>query len=163
MAVRCNLFGVGLSPCIEGAGCGDDPPKCTRHVAMLSVVSSMFGMLVSAALFGDAAGRDIETGMHPLIFTSTLSRAEYLGGRSRRAPRSTRWCCRDSARSDGSHADCVPGTSAFGPFRTAAFIQPWLRYSPNLILAGAVMFATGRAHAPGDPRIPRRDGLIWPS
>ncbi|MET0396982.1 MAG: hypothetical protein ABW277_09190 [Longimicrobiaceae bacterium] len=40
-----------------------------------------FGLLVTAAVFGDAGVRDVEMGMDQLLFTSLLGKAEYLGGR----------------------------------------------------------------------------------
>ena len=54
-------------------------PRAARRG--LACSSGMFGMLVTAALFGDAAVRDSQAGMDPLLFTSPLRKAEYLGGR----------------------------------------------------------------------------------
>lgn len=56
-----------------------------------AAIAGMAGILISAALFADAALRDVEAGMHPLLFTSRLSRTEYLGGRFLAALASTRW------------------------------------------------------------------------
>src|SRR5687768_18286356 len=41
----------------------------------------MLGLVVTAALFGDAALRDIEVGMDPLLFTSPQRTLDHLGGR----------------------------------------------------------------------------------
>ena len=41
----------------------------------------LFGILVTAGLFSDAAIRDRAAGMEPLLFTTRLRPAEYLGGR----------------------------------------------------------------------------------
>ena len=38
-------------------------------------------VLMAAAVAGKAAARDVETRMHPLIYTAPVSKAEYLGGR----------------------------------------------------------------------------------
>jgi ABC-2 type transport system permease protein len=53
-------------------------PMRLTHVA---VAASLFGLLVTAGLFGAAAVRDIEAGMEPLLFTTPLRKVEYLGGR----------------------------------------------------------------------------------
>ncbi|MGH7502843.1 MAG: ABC transporter permease, partial [Longimicrobiales bacterium] len=47
----------------------------------MAVAASMFGLLVTAGLFGAAAVRDVQTEMDPLLFTTPLSKTEYLGGR----------------------------------------------------------------------------------
>ena len=47
----------------------------------MALFGGLFGMLVSAALFGDAAIRDAAAGMDPLLYTTRLRKAEYLGGR----------------------------------------------------------------------------------
>ena len=41
----------------------------------------LFGLLASAGIFGDAAIRDVAAGMDPLLDTTRLRAAEYLGGR----------------------------------------------------------------------------------
>ena len=47
----------------------------------MAVAASLFGLLVTAGLFGAAAVRDAEAGMEPLLFTTPLRKAEYLAGR----------------------------------------------------------------------------------
>ena len=49
--------------------------------AQLSGAVSLFAVLVTAALLGNAIVRDFDTGVHPLFFTTPISRASYLGGR----------------------------------------------------------------------------------
>ena len=51
------------------------------RLTLMAVAASMFGLLVTAGLFGAAAVRDIETEMDPLLLTTPLSKTEYLGGR----------------------------------------------------------------------------------
>src|SRR5690606_25057697 len=46
-----------------------------------SVRPGIFGMLITAALFGGAAVRDVRAGMDALLFTAPISKAELLGGR----------------------------------------------------------------------------------
>lgn len=50
-------------------------------VAEVTVVACLLWLLVTAYVAGDAAARDVETGMHPLTYTSPVSKADYLGGR----------------------------------------------------------------------------------
>ena len=52
-----------------------------ERLAGASVIVGMFGLLVTAGIFGDAAVRDTHVGMEPLLFTTPLRKAEYLGGR----------------------------------------------------------------------------------
>src|SRR5687767_11388005 len=60
-----------------GAGWMNSP----EGVATASAIGGMVGMMVTAALFGDAATRDLQTGMHPLLYSSPIRREAYLGGR----------------------------------------------------------------------------------
>ena len=46
-----------------------------------ALFGGLFGLLVSAALFADAAIRDVAAGMDPLLYTTRLRKAEYLAGR----------------------------------------------------------------------------------
>ncbi len=50
-------------------------------VASLTITGSLIGLLAAAALAGNAAARDVQTGMHPLVYTAPIRRAAYLGGR----------------------------------------------------------------------------------
>ncbi len=51
-------------------------------VAKSSLISFFFlGLLTLAPFAGNAAARDIETRMHPLLYSSPISRHVYLGGR----------------------------------------------------------------------------------
>ena len=52
-----------------------------ERIAGVSVIVGTFGMLVSAAIFGEAAVRDVAVEMDALLFTSPLRKAEYLVGR----------------------------------------------------------------------------------
>ena len=50
-------------------------------ITLVTGIMSLFGVLVTAALLGNAVFRDFETGMHPLFFTAPITKASYLGGR----------------------------------------------------------------------------------
>jgi ABC-type transport system involved in multi-copper enzyme maturation permease subunit len=50
-------------------------------ITTVSVLSCQIWLLVAPAVAGEAAARDVHTGMHPLTYASPISRIEYLGGR----------------------------------------------------------------------------------
>lgn len=50
-------------------------------VAKTYIFGTLIWMLFAASIAGESAARDISTGMYPLVFTTSLSRLEYLGGR----------------------------------------------------------------------------------
>jgi ABC-type transport system involved in multi-copper enzyme maturation permease subunit len=50
-------------------------------IATITLLGSMAGLLVAAATAGDAAARDVATRMHPLVYTTPVGKATYLGGR----------------------------------------------------------------------------------
>ena len=50
-------------------------------ITAVSVFSCQIWLLLAPAVAGEAAARDVHTGMYPLMYTSPVSKAEYLGGR----------------------------------------------------------------------------------
>ncbi|GAA4383907.1 ABC transporter permease/M1 family aminopeptidase [Hymenobacter koreensis] len=50
-------------------------------VAAVTVITSLIGLLVTAALASEAATRDLQTRLAPLHYTVPVSKATYLGGR----------------------------------------------------------------------------------
>ncbi len=50
-------------------------------IASVTVISCLIWLLVASAMAGEAAARDLQTGMHPLVYTLPLSKGTYLGGR----------------------------------------------------------------------------------
>ena len=50
-------------------------------VAFGTVIGSVFWLLLAASVAGEAAARDVGTGMHPLTYTAPIRKADYLGGR----------------------------------------------------------------------------------
>ncbi|MGH3116724.1 MAG: ABC transporter permease [Gaiellales bacterium] len=50
-------------------------------VAQITVIDCVIWLLMAAYVAGDAGARDVETGIHPLIYTAPVSKADYLGGR----------------------------------------------------------------------------------
>src|SRR5688572_15964723 len=50
-------------------------------IAAVSVFSCQIWLLIAPVIAGEAAARDVHTGMHPLLYASPVSKTEYLGGR----------------------------------------------------------------------------------
>ena len=50
-------------------------------IAYITAFCCLIWLLVAAYVAGDAAARDVETGMHPLNYSTPVGKAEYLGGR----------------------------------------------------------------------------------
>jgi ABC-2 type transport system permease protein len=50
-------------------------------IAAVSAFSCQIWLLIAPAIAGEAAARDVHTGMYPLTYTSPVSKTEYLGGR----------------------------------------------------------------------------------
>lgn len=102
----------------------------------------LFGILVTAGLFSDAAIRDRTAGMDALLFTTRLRPAEYLGGRFLAALVIN--CIVVFAIPIGlALATKMPylPRDAFGPNHLSAYLQPVLLFLlPNLVLIGAILF-----------------------
>lgn len=113
---------------------------------MVAAIASLFGtlgMAVTAALFGDAATRDVQSRAYSLFYTTPLREADYLGGRVLGA------FVVNAVLLLGVPlgllgASLMPYAQAgkFGPVQIAAYVQTYLLLLlPNLVLGGAVLFA----------------------
>ncbi|MEA2328370.1 MAG: type transport system permease protein [Thermoanaerobaculia bacterium] len=117
--------------------------------APLFIAGSSIGMgliliLVMAAITGDAATRDVETRMEPLMHAAPIGRAAYLGGRFFGAfTMSALLLLLVPLALIGAlfvHPDLGPELA--GPFRSAAYLQTYfLLLLPNAFVATALMFA----------------------
>ena len=113
-----------------------------NDVATTSTLTAMFGMIVTAALFGDAATRDLQTGMHPLIYSTPIRKAEYLGGRFLGALLVNALLL-IAVPLGQIIAAVMPymESQKFGPLRLDAFVQTYVLFLiPNLLLTAAVLF-----------------------
>jgi ABC-2 type transport system permease protein len=113
-------------------------------VAQVTLVSSMLGLLFLAELAGNAAARDVETRIHPLLYTTPVRKSRYLGGRFLAA--FTLGALVIAAIPAGLLAAALlPGmpTDVIGPFRPAAYLTAYFLLAlPNAFVAMAVMFST---------------------
>ena len=48
----------------------------------VTVLVSVLWLLTAGAIAGHAAARDVQTGMHPLTYTTPVGKTDYLGGAS---------------------------------------------------------------------------------
>ena len=51
------------------------------EVALDTVLTGMLWIWMTPAVAGSAAARDVQTRMHPLVYSAPISKADYLGGR----------------------------------------------------------------------------------
>ena len=116
-----------------------------QQVAQGTVLfGGLFGLLASAALFGDAAIRDIAAGMDPLLYTTRLRKGEYLGGRFLAALAINAIVVLAIPLGFFVATVTVVEAGATGPFRLAAYLQPLLLFLlPNIVLVGALLFTIG--------------------
>ncbi|HSJ13359.1 MAG TPA: M1 family aminopeptidase [Longimicrobiales bacterium] len=115
------------------------------RLAGLTLIAGMLGMLVTAALFGDAAVRDVAVEMDPLLFTSPLRKAEHLGGRflAALAVNAIVALAVPLGLFIATLASFLNPEGIVGPFRLSAYLQPYLLLLlPNLVLVGALLFTT---------------------
>jgi len=111
-------------------------------VAVGSVIVGMLGMLVTAALFADAATRDVQARMHPLVYSSPIGRLEYLSGRFLGA------LAVNAVLLLGVPLGLLLGSmmphldpQTVGPLIPAGYVQAYLFFVlPNTLLAGALLF-----------------------
>jgi len=50
-------------------------------IAQETILTGLLWVLMAPAVAGSAAARDAQTRMHPLVYTTPISKADYLGGR----------------------------------------------------------------------------------
>ncbi len=136
------MFGFAVANAADIGDVGAVNANAPRAIAFNSVLVGLFGIAVSIALFGDAALRDIEAGMDPLLFTSPVRKIDYLGGRYLAAFVANAMLL--LAVPLGFAVPALlgyPDPAAFGPLRIGALLQPWLVcLLPNMALTGAVLF-----------------------
>lgn len=112
-------------------------------VMTASMILGNLGILVSAAIFGDAAARDVSSRMYSLFYTSPLRESDYIIGRYLGA------LVVNAVLLLGIPlglllASVMPylDPGKFGPPQIAAYVQAYfLVLLPNLVLIGACMFS----------------------
>ena len=128
---------------IEGARDGDYLLNAPYVVAAGHVIGSVLWMLGAVAVAGEAAARDVVTGMHPLMYTAPVRKADYLGGRFLAA------LVLNALMLLAVPAGIVLGTYAWGleagllgPFRPAAYLAAFgIIALPNAFVVTAIQFS----------------------
>ncbi|MCC8362137.1 hypothetical protein LK996_03485 [Lysobacter sp. A6] len=112
-------------------------------IASTTVVCCLLWLFVGASVAGDAASRDIESGMHPLAYTAPASKFEYLAGHflAAFALNALILLAVPAGMLLGMHwPDVEP--EILGEWRPAAFVLAYLAIAlPNVFIATAVQFA----------------------
>jgi ABC-2 type transport system permease protein len=123
------------------------------NIAITTVVGGLLWLLVAPVVAGEAAARDVATGMYPLVYTAPLTRAEYLGGRFLAA------LALNAAMLLAVQAGILlavysPGVNPalVAPFRPASYLTAYAYVAlPNALVATAIQFLaatrTGRPMA----------------
>lgn len=122
-------------------------------IANTTVFGGLIWLMMAASIAGDAAARDAGSRMHPLIYTTSITRAQYLGGRFLAA-----FVLNALLLLAGQVGILLgiylPGVNPelIGPFRPAAFLTAYVFLSlPNAFVATALQFGlavrSGRAMA----------------
>jgi ABC-2 type transport system permease protein len=112
-------------------------------VAKVTVTCSLIWLLVAGVVAGDAAARDVSTGMTPLTYTAPVSKAEYLGGRFL-AALAVNAAILLAVQVGILLAVYSPGVDpvSIGPLRPTAFLTAFGYLAlPNAFVATAIQFA----------------------
>lgn len=119
--------------------------------AMTTVVGGLVWLLLAPVVAGEAAARDESTRLYPLIYTSSISKYEYLGGRFA-AALVVNALLLLAVQAGTLLAVYSPGVSSdvIGPFRPAVYLTSWAFISlPTALVATTLQFAlslrSGRA------------------
>ena len=111
-------------------------------IAITTVVGGLLWLLVAAVIAGEAAARDVATGMHPLVYTTPISKAEYLGGRFLAALVINAFILL-AVQCGALLAIYSPGVNAevIGPLRPAVYLTAYAYLAlPNACFATALQF-----------------------
>jgi ABC-2 type transport system permease protein len=112
-------------------------------IAAVSVFSCQIWLLVAPAVAGEAAARDVHTGLHPLVYASPVSKTEYLGGRFLAALVLNALILL-GVQAGSLLAVYAPGANPdiIGPFRPAAYLAAYGFIAlPNALIATTVQFS----------------------
>jgi len=112
-------------------------------ITTVSVFSCQIWLLVAPAVAGEAAARDVHTGLHPLVYTSPVSKTEYLGGRFLAAFVLNALILL-AVQVGSLLAAYAPGVNPdiIGPFRPAAYLSAYVSIGlTNALIATTMQFS----------------------
>ncbi len=118
-----------------------------QAVAGLVTILGLFGVVVTASFMGQALVKDFENRMHPLLFTTPLSRGAYLGGRFAGALVAALYVFAMILPAAAlAYLSPWVDASLIGPMRLGAFALPFLVILvPNTLVTGALFFGLAAA------------------
>ena len=127
------------------AGLGADKVHANAPEFIHGLVSTIshFGLMITAAVFGQAVHQDVESGFAPILFTTGMRKGSYLAGRFLGA---FAFVCLVFASISlglwfGSVMPFLEPTS-LGPNRAAFYLWPYVvTVLPNVLLSGAIFFS----------------------
>ena len=111
--------------------------------SLIAIVASMLSLLVTSGVAGDAATRDLQLRIDPLVYTTPLRKYSYLGGRFFGALAVTALLLL-AVPIGLLLATRMPGIEpeVRGPFRAEAYLTSYFFFAvPNAFVATAVLFA----------------------
>lgn len=112
-------------------------------IASTTVVSGLLWLFLAASIAGDAAARDVETGLHPLSYSAPVSKLDYLAGRflAAYALNALVLLAVPAGMLLGMHWPDVEPVLR-GPWRPEAFVLAYALVTlPNAFIATAVQFS----------------------
>jgi ABC-2 type transport system permease protein len=139
------MVAAGVFPGVDmGLGAGGKL-YANSHFMLFVLVSSTsyYGLLVVAAVMGNAAHRDFRHNTYPLIFTAPITKLQYLGGRFLAANVILLFIFSSigiACLAAGLTADV--DERLIGPYHFFAYLAPYLfAVIPNTLFIGAIFFA----------------------
>src|SRR5688500_26921 len=112
-------------------------------ITAVSVFSCQIWLLVAPAVAGEAAARDVHSGMHPLVYASPISKTEYLAGRFL-AAFVLHALILLAVQVGSLLAVYAPGANPHivGPFRLAAYVSAYVYVGlTNALIATTMQFS----------------------
>lgn len=112
-------------------------------VAKTTIVGGLLWLLIAGAIAGEAASRDVATGMYHLSYSLPLSRRDYLGGKFAAALLLNAFIL-TAVQLGVMVAVYFPGVdpALIGPFRPLAYLNAYCFLSlPNVLFVTALQFA----------------------
>ncbi len=127
----------------DAARAGGTLVNAPYGIAVTTVIANVLWVLIATAVAGQAAARDVQTRMHPLIYSMPVSKADYLGGRFLAALGINAMILL-AVPAGMLLALFVPrvDSALLGPFRPAAYLSAYVLMAvPTAFAATAIQFS----------------------
>ena len=111
--------------------------------ATMTLIASIMALLVAAGFAGDAAARDVQLRMHPLLYTSPLATRTFLAGRFLAAFTLSALILLAApiAVAISTFLPSIP-QDLIGPSRPMAYVEAYVLFAlPNAFIATALLFS----------------------